>query len=90
MEVITHIKSINDSYTNIICDKVNEVINQSITIKGTVSNIKVYYRYIYFNLVNDGVINCYCNDDELNEIIKVHDKDTITLIGKLNFSYHKA
>ena len=90
MEVITHIKSINDSYTNIICDKVNEVINQSITIKGTVSNIKDYYRYVYFNLVNDGVINCYCNDDELNEIIKEHDKDTITVIGKLNFIYHKA
>lgn len=90
MEVITHIKSINDSYTNIICDKVNEVIKQSITIKGTVSNIKDYYRYVYFNLVNDGVINCYCNDDELNEIIKEHDKDTITVIGKLNFIYHKA
>ena len=51
MEVITHIKSINDSYTNIICDKVNEVSNQLITIKGTVSNIKDYYRYVYFQVL---------------------------------------
>ena len=31
--------------------KVNEVINQSITIKGTVSNIKDYYRYVYFQVL---------------------------------------
>ena len=38
-------------YKQSICDKVNEVINQSITIKGTVSNIKDYYRYVYFQVL---------------------------------------
>ena len=59
--------------------------------RGLIENGKLYIAMSPLYKLDYGKKKFYAySDDELNEIIKEHDKDTITVIGKLNFIYHKA